>query len=57
MKSILLLFALISAFSSIAQSQYAKVKIFAADSQLQLLENIGIPTDHGSRKKKHLVGD
>ena len=51
MKSILLLFALISAFSSIAQSQYAKVKIFAADSQLQLLENIGIPTDHGSRKK------
>ena len=51
MKSILFFIALLITFSSTAQGQYSKVKIFASDSELQVLESIGIPTDHGSRKR------
>lgn len=34
-----------------SQTTYSKVRIYVSNNQLQNLESIGIPTDHGSRKK------
>ncbi|MFK8045876.1 MAG: M14 family zinc carboxypeptidase [Crocinitomicaceae bacterium] len=51
MKLFIAFFSIFIINSGFAQNQFSKVKIFANDSQLSILENIGIPTDHGSRKQ------
>ena len=51
MRALFLIIMLFCWLTSQAQSSYSRVKIYAADHQLSTLENIGIPTDHGKRKR------
>ena len=58
MKFILTFILFFSAFQLTTAQKYSRVKVLASEQELSQLSNLGIPMDHGIRKKNtFLISD